>query len=119
MSDLRELRDRVAGGNAPEYSLFKEAYIPSCWAALPLKQREKSFAAYNGSLDAARALHEALLPGWEWCVDGVDALVQEPHLPGRITQAKPVYGAAQGNPARAWLLAILDALIAKETDDAD
>ena len=24
-------------------------------------------SAYHGSLDAAKALHEALLPGWDWC----------------------------------------------------
>ena len=117
MSDLRELRDRVAGGNAPEYSLFKEAYIPSCWAALPLKQREKSFAAYNGSLDAARALHEALLPGWHWRITRGKytpcAIVQRDIIAGEHQEAEADY------PARAWLLAILDALIAKDTDDAD
>ena len=114
MSDLRELRDKVAAGEATTMA-FDDAFAGFPDTFTP----DRAEQCYFGSLDAARALHEALLPGWEWCVDGVDALVQEPHLPGRITQAKPVYGAAQGNPARAWLLAILDALIAKETDDAD
>ena len=64
--------------------------------------------AYNGSLDAAKALHDAVLPEWGW-------------LLGSENEASVFYGengkrfdATSDNPARAWLLAILEALIAQE-----
>lgn len=69
-------------------------------------------SAYNGSLDAALRLHEALLPGWRvhdfsqystfWAVvlNG-DA---PPHF---------FHGKAE-TPARSWLLAILRAVKAQE-----
>lgn len=64
--------------------------------------------AFSGSLDAAKALHDAVLPGWEW--RGRDD--------GRWwvwrTASDLQVGEADGNPARAWLIAILKALIAEE-----
>lgn len=59
--------------------------------------------AFRGSLDAAMALHEALLPGWFYCLmDGVaevrgDMEYGEQYIGKSITTA------------RAWLLAILRA----------
>ena len=60
--------------------------------------------AFEGSLDAAKALHEAVLPGWDWVI-------------GRTNDGLTIH-ANVGNeaeafddcPARAWLLAILRAL---------
>lgn len=76
--------------------------------------------AYHGDLNAAKALHEALLPGWRvenlcqhvfkghwWCsllrpTEGDEA--------GNITRhGRSVYIFDQVSPARAWLLAILRA----------
>ena len=69
--------------------------------------------AHRGSLDAAKALHEALLPGWEWDVASSDAAA--------VFRGNALHGpaelAAAANPARAWLLAVLKA-IAAEGDDA-
>lgn len=68
-------------------------------------------AAYNGSLDAAKALHDAVLPGW------FPGLSQNIH-DGRWfawVQTKETHSTAYSdNPARAWLLAIVRALIEKE-----
>ena len=69
--------------------------------------------AYCGSLDAAKALHEALLPGWEF---GVTINADEPTPAAYVAK----WGATEGSigdgfeaqavtPARAWLLAILKA----------
>ena len=70
--------------------------------------------AYEGSLDAAKALHDAALPGWHWAIDSEDNN-------GAVVFDSPVLGTAgvgEGScPARAWLIAILKALIAK--GDAD
>lgn len=64
--------------------------------------------AYNGSLDAAKRLHDALLPGWEWLVRsrGDYACVWEPEEMGD----KDAEAVSAGNPARAFLLAILRAM---------
>lgn len=61
--------------------------------------------AFRGSLDAAKALHEALLPGWDWDVASSNAAaVFKCHV---ITG--PAELAASATTARAWLLAILRA----------
>lgn len=67
--------------------------------------------ASNGSLDAAKALHEALIPGWDACT----------YLSGHAWVYVPRWGAPPEkemraeNPiaSRAWLLAIIKALIAE------
>ena len=64
--------------------------------------------AHHGSLDAALALHEALLPGWHFNV------AVEANKGGYIADASnPEWtncrAAHASTPARAWLLAILRA----------
>lgn len=72
------------------------------------------FDAYNGSLDAAKALHEAVFDGWVYGVNfdahkEIYAFVGD----GVCYETDECYS---DNPARAWLIAILKALIA--IDDA-
>lgn len=65
--------------------------------------------AYNGSLDAAKALHEALVPEWGWMIgDGGSATILPPD---RLKQAGIVGPVVRilNNPARAWLLCQLKA----------
>jgi hypothetical protein len=66
--------------------------------------------AYEGSLDAAEALHEAVLPGWAWTIESAQSADVWPL--GRPTASLRAFS-DEGNPARAWLLAILEALIAE------
>ena len=78
------------------------------------EHREHMFAfkAFNGSLDAARALHEELLPGWgkSWFQWDGNAIVE-------IWEYEDCeYKGVDSDLARAWLLAILEALIAKEKE---
>lgn len=57
--------------------------------------------AHDGSLDAALALHEALLPGWDWAREwGYMAVVKK---------GAGSFSARSDTPARAWLLAVLKA----------
>lgn len=65
-----------------------------------------AFAAFNGSLDAAKALHEAVLPEWDWDVASSNAAAV---FHGRALSG-PYEMTAALTPARAWLLAILRAL---------
>ena len=101
---------------------------PTNWrnfAALPVGDDDNpspmlAHRAYHGSLDAAKALHEALLPGWRWWVadalywtaldDNAPSVTLCIGTPG--ADLKVVTGHAD-SPARAWLLAILRAY--KET----
>ena len=71
-----------------------------------------AFAAFNGSLDAAKALHDAELPAMFWNMGHLDI----PNLGYVCTVAdghfsdSPSWRGYAMNPARAWLLAILRAL---------
>lgn len=67
--------------------------------------------AYQGDLNAALALHQAVLPGWEYGYDGSIAWVKQNGL-------RPSYrhDAGNGYTARAWLLAILKAMQSMEAD---
>jgi hypothetical protein len=71
--------------------------------------------AYHGSLDAAKRLHDALLPGMFWNMGHLDM----PSLGYVCTVAEghfadsPSWRGYAMNPARAWLLAILRAIKAK------
>ena len=103
--DLEALHDDVAAGIEPNQDKFRKVLG---WHADQRHQR--AVLAFGGSIDAAKALHEAVLPGWHWNVskDGVARVV----VPS-ILRPIPIVGNS-ANPARAWLLAILAALIKME-----
>lgn len=97
-------------------ALIEAVEMGEWWGDLPRPAElhtDLCWKAFSGSLDAAKALHEALLPGWEWDVASSDAAA--------VFRGNALHGpaelAAAANPARAWLLAILGALAA-EGDDA-
>ena len=69
------------------------------------------WSAMDGSLDAAKELHEAVLTGWWWKVIHPDPSYAQVGMQGIGD-----YSAETKDPARAWLLAILRALYARETD---
>jgi len=87
----------------------------SAWLGIP--------RIMGGSLDAAKALHEAVLPGWVW---RIPAREWEGSLSAAVTGTEmecdddvcgfPDYIGISSDPARAWLIAILKALIAQEPD---
>lgn len=69
--------------------------------------------SYHGSLDAAKALHEALLPGW---FPGMSQNVHSGQWFAWVQDKFTYHFKAnhQDNPARAWLLAILRAYEAQQ-----
>lgn len=69
-------------------------------------------SAYNGSLDAAKALHEAVLPGWGWTI--TDRKADYLSKCWRYDLTSLLWDATASDPARASLIAILKALIAQE-----
>lgn len=70
----------------------------------------QALLAYNGSLDAAKKLHEAVLPDWVWDLNPKSCKMQH-------TNFYPVYGQRTNAPSRNWLLAILRALASTPTKD--
>ena len=91
---------RASGINTHSYGLNKAGMV---------------WDAYNGSLDAAKALHEAVLPvrDYEIVARGNRRTV---HVYEKPLDSFASTGVSLESTARAWLLAILEALIAKEKD---
>ena len=122
MSRKKALEDLLAKVEAGEWmgeyeSTRKCGLVNNCYG---LNKKGDAWCAYKGSLDAAKALHDAVLPheGWEIYRTGM--------YPGMIPGSCPDpyqamigwgtrVGAHNADPARAWLCAILKALIAQET----
>ncbi|MFP5511047.1 MAG: hypothetical protein ACLGIP_18150 [Alphaproteobacteria bacterium] len=101
MSDLGKLIEAVEAG----------AFLMD---ALPDGRTERlAYESFGGSLDAAMQLHEALLPGHTRAVDAT-----APEMGIRVelwSPEGPIVGTGDNaSEARAWLLAILKALRAKE-----
>lgn len=98
---LLALREKVAAG-------LKSPTRWTAFAPFNRKTATLAFCAYHSSLDAAHALHKAVLPEWWYIVSfgfaGEGAYV-------RLGNGAEEIGAADPDPARAWLLAQLDALI--------
>ena len=98
---LTALRDKVKAW----------AFTFNEWAEYPIDRKNirRLDDAYNGSLDAAKALHEAVLPGWGYEIcNGAEVTLRQ-------YSKKIIF--KNVCPARAWLLAILEALIAQEGTD--
>ena len=123
MTDLDKLIAAVEAGDLPEAVFHGSSSIRGHWAyttGLDVEQRRWVFLAYNGSLDAALRLHEALLPGWEYALYGPNdsyhlhqAQLETPAMRAALDIGfSPISGEAE-SPARAWLLAILRAIKAK------
>lgn len=107
--DLIRLRDAVQVGwpqcaDTPYMTPFYEAFGIG-WIA------KTAWDANCGSLDAALWLHNMVLPGWPYDISNAGAWTDE-----RRGLRRPGYSGQSNTPARAWLLAILNALIAQEVE---
>jgi hypothetical protein len=95
------------GGNQYPWTLFMHVFPAGGeWDTAFIGAKE----SYQGSLDAAKALHEALLPGWAWALEAAD--VAEVWPLGRLFTSIRCFSDGAG-PARAWLLAVLKAVEAQ------
>ncbi len=112
---LKELAAKVEAGqfisrfNGPEHRVW-----PGMEDMNSMKRHHLRYS-YHGSLDAAKALHDAVLPGWHGVVetDGEVNLADVPRSPSGTYSAGEIITVQEKDPARAWLLAILKALIAQ------
>ncbi|NOD65769.1 hypothetical protein [Ruegeria sp. HKCCD6109] len=107
-----EAGEWLASGDGDDMWLkFHDAFEGGVWSLY----HARALDAFNGSLDAAKALHEALLPDY---TRSVDATVPEWGVTVSLHKGGfPQFEGDLEDEARAWLVAILKALIAK--GDAD
>ena len=118
MTALKDLLAKVEAGTifAGDYVTDEESAL--VYAVFPpndddvVSMAEWVGLAYEGSLDAAKALHEAVLPGWDLQIctyeDDLFEVSVSPPL------CVKTYDGLSEIIARAWLIAILRALIAQE-----
>lgn len=99
MTALQDLLAKVEKGKVPQW--FN-------WNSGIKGHGTNARLAYNGSLDASKALHEAVLPGW-WCE--IRMSTRPRAVVGYIDAASE---GQDDTPARSWLIAILRSLIAQE-----
>ena len=126
MTKLEALTDLLAkvkaGAFDPEptrplrwrFNKFAEAYELAF--GLHNRNLEKVWDAYKGSLDAAMALHEAVLPGRGWFFEAGGTPRMCAGIFHEDVKTPPHIGKAD-TPSRAWLVAIIKALIAMEKND--
>lgn len=109
---LKELAAEVEAG------MFRPAFAGLERTAFPGMEGGNSLirhhirCAYHGSLDAAKALHDAMVPGWDIQIttyddDTFEASVSHP-------RKVETYDGVSSCMARAWLLAIIRAMIAED-----
>ncbi len=104
---LQDLRDNVVAG---ESDYFDEACD---WFGT--ENTNNLIIAYNGSLDAALALHNAVLPGWGITI-GTENNGEFHVIVGSVENVKLYSEAFNVIMSRSWLQAILSALIEGEGD---
>lgn len=114
---LKVLADKVEAG-AAEAKHFQSAFITP-YDESSVETSNRCLHAYHGSLDAAKALHESVLTGcsqYSIETDPTCLRVIVSWWPEWLSGNREIQGVAwhEDNPARAWLLAIIRALIAQE-----
>lgn len=98
---IAELIEAVEAGTIARHDL--DAFIPVLGLTT---EANNALDAYRGSLDAAKALHEALLPNRYWIISEFDG-AWTAQIP--VSDHKTYEATDEHSAARAWLLAILRA----------
>ena len=104
---LTELRDKVRAGVFPADMCARDLGLNG------VNDINQIYEAYNGSLDAAKALHDAVLPGFDALIGILNPSWVQIFEPVD-DEWEEVSSAEADNAARAWLIAILRSLIAQE-----
>lgn len=110
MTDTQALRDLLAKVEVGWPTDVDTPYMPPFHAVWPDWRAQSAWLANNGSLDAASALHDAVLPGFGWGKEALSGKLYVMEIEGNTME----FGEA-ATPARAWLICILRALIAQAT----
>jgi hypothetical protein len=108
---LIELRAEVKAGDIPVTGIDRFRAIPKRGGGAygDPNWYDAAGAYWRGDLDAAKSLHEAVLPNHRARID-----VGKKYRSWIITPDNKKFDAYSDTPARAWLIAILTALIEEE-----
>ena len=110
MTRLEALTELLVKVGADDIDALPDNCFRHAFAGMPTAGIGFNFSeAHEGSLDAAKALHEAVLPS-SWFE------LQRWPVPNMCLARVGDFEGRADNPARAWLLAILRALEALEAD---
>jgi len=114
MTDTQALRDLLvkveAGDSFGIIPLGQKAFGPT--DDYEYRRGHIVCNAFNGSLDAAKALHDAVLPDLPWDIWRGTDMNGGRYYGCNIATVDTAY---HTDPARAWLICILRALIARAT----
>lgn len=117
MSRLEKLVEAVEAGDHVAVEIHAKALASAARDVGGMWPGFDVIKAHGGSLDAAKDLHDRLLPGWT-TVLGQNAHHEDWSTIVRLTEdgeiAHEYYGWSDDLPARAWLLAILRAYAAQQ-----
>lgn len=124
MNDLIKLAERVEAGGAIDGTTLY-AIIKTLQPSMSFENAEVVCRrAVEGSLDAASALHDTVLLGWEW---GIDWFSEESEHQDRIAWVRKCKSTIQDSvlievmarttPAAAWVAAILRAKASMSPSD--
>jgi len=104
--DLIKLRDAVRARQSIVWDIEARAAIGDHWRA--------GMDAFCGSLDAAKALHDTVLQNHQWHISS--EANGDGYVCSIFDNKRDRYTATthQPCPARAWLLAILEAIMTQE-----
>ncbi len=125
MTDLKQLSEAATRAEALKEAkrivTEGERHVPTRIKAFTDAGLSPSTAmrAMNGSLDAAKTLHEAVLPSWEFGVTYNEENGAKPSAFVAVEGGELGFEATNKDPARAWLLAILKALIAQSEAEGE
>ena len=107
MTDTTALRDLLAKVEAGWPNDNDTAYMPPINAGFGVGfQSACAWQANNGDLNDAACLAKLTLPGWHWTMDSAGAGIYNPGVEG-----DSVVFAHEGEPARALLICIIEAMI--------
>jgi hypothetical protein len=129
LSDLTALRDRVSSLTGPDREVDGELALLAGWTCTKMERDRQPYwrkpgviewfqraelPPYTASLDAAFALKEALLPGFDWILEHTnDGLT----ISALVGTSDPNARAFADTPVLALIRAILGALIAQEQEN--
>ena len=112
---LIQLRDKVKAGDTPWLYGNIDLVTPALGQGIA---RPMCHEAYEGSLDAAKALHEAVLPNWYVLLERLPSETWKVLIGTNNDAPRHEWSCAAGAcPARAWLLAILQTLTSQEYEE--
>lgn len=112
MTALTEIRDKVAEGGTPTRAEWAVVF-PDTPEDDDYPRSEMARGACGGWVSAALALMGEVLPGWGWRLQDMNIGTGAVAV---TVRDDTVFEVRAATPSRALLLAILDALIAKEKE---